>query len=214
MAHLKSHDESYLTKFQCGLCLYKGVDKWNLERHMSRNHKAKSLDIGMSPPLASKSIAVQNEIGEVDTDNEMFEDENHLENEIIDLTCYEQTHVIVNKVTELIDDKVTEKKDDELTVVNDDEVKEVNDDELTVVNGDELTVVNDNELAVVNSDGLTAVNYDELTVGDEDELRDVNDDELTDVNDDEITDESDDDQQTDVNENEIRLKDQTVGLNK
>jgi DNA-directed RNA polymerase subunit RPC12/RpoP len=38
LAHLRTHDDSYLERFQCDLCDYKGVDMWNLKRHTARKH--------------------------------------------------------------------------------------------------------------------------------------------------------------------------------
>ena len=38
MAHLNSHNKQYTSRFQCKFCDYKGVDNWNLRRHIERKH--------------------------------------------------------------------------------------------------------------------------------------------------------------------------------
>ena len=83
MAHLNSHNEMFLSKFQCDLCDYKGVDTWNLKRHKVRKHNAANWspepDSTAEQQLESLNIAYRNRVMTVN--DEATEPNN---NEIID----------------------------------------------------------------------------------------------------------------------------------
>ena len=83
MAHLNSHNEMFLSKFQCDLCDYKGVDTWNLKRHKVTKHNAANWspepDSTAEQQLESLNIAYRNRVMTVN--DEATEPNN---NEIID----------------------------------------------------------------------------------------------------------------------------------